>query len=317
MAEWLAERGIGETRYVRVIDGEIVEARILPDGQARHGTVVAARLISRGAAGKNAVAADPDGREYLLPLGAAGVAEGSLLSIEIDRETIPGVEPWKRPLARLSDKPAANTSPPTADPLPFSSPDDRLGGHGWNDLLDEARSGSVRFAAGELTIEPTRAMTMIDVDGLGEAHELALLGAAAAARAILRLDIQGSIGIDLPTATGKVARQRSAEAIDAILPQPFERTAVNGFGFLQIVRPRRRASIVELAADRPAFECRALLRAAAFGHGGCTVTVHPRIAALLERQPVWLAELSRRRGGEARLHVDPNLTISAWHVDQA
>ena len=44
------------------------------------------------------------------------------------------------------------------------------------------------------------------------------------------------------------------ENVDAILPQPFERTAVNGFGFLQIVRPRRHASLFELAADRAAFE---------------------------------------------------------------
>ena len=106
-----------------------------------------------------------------------------------------------------------------------------------NDLLDEARTGVVTFAGGELRISPTPAMTLIDVDGYLEPDELAVLGAAEAARAIRRLDIGGSIGIDLPTASGKAARQAAAAAIDGALPRPFERTAVNGFGFVQIVRP--------------------------------------------------------------------------------
>ena len=45
-------------------------------------------------------------------------------------------------------------------------------------------------------------------------------------------------------------RQAVAAAIDAALPQPFERTAVNGFGFLQIVRRRARASLPELLLRR-------------------------------------------------------------------
>ena len=89
-------------------------------------------------------------------------------------------------------------------------------------------------------------------------------GAAEAAKAIRRLDIGGSIGIDLPTAGSKASRQAAAAAIDDHLPQPFERTAVNGFGFVQIVRPRLRASLLELAQDRAPFEARALLRRAAF-----------------------------------------------------
>ena len=62
---------------------------------------------------------------------------------------------------------------------------------------------------------PLRAMTLIDVDGFGAPEDLAVTGARAAARAILRLDVQGSIGIDLPTTSGKEARQRAAEAIDS------------------------------------------------------------------------------------------------------
>src|SRR3546814_11870370 len=56
----------------------------------------------------------------------------------------------------------------------------------------------------------------------------------------------------LPTLGGKAERQRVVEAIDATLPLPFERTAMNGFGFLQIIRPRPRASLVELLRADPA-----------------------------------------------------------------
>ena len=46
MPEWLLERGIGESRAVRIRDGEILEARVLLDGIVRAGALAAARLIS-------------------------------------------------------------------------------------------------------------------------------------------------------------------------------------------------------------------------------------------------------------------------------
>ena len=302
---------------VRVEEGAIVAARILLDGTTRAGSVIAARLVSKGAGGRNAIARDDAGSEYLLPRGAGAITEGAALRIEITRERIPGKEPWKRALAKLSDHPISDAPVPAAEELAFPAPVDRLDRVGWNDLIEEARSGTVRFAGGELAIETTRAMTLIDVDGPGQPDALAVDGAAAAARAILRLDLQGSIGIDLPTTTGRAARHRAAEAVDAILTQPFERTAVNGFGFLQIVRPRRGPSLVELARDRVPFEARALLRQAAFGQGACALTVHPAIAAALDDRPDWIATLCRQRGGAIGLRPDPSLTISGWHVDQA
>ena len=248
MPEWLVERGIGESRFALIEDGAIVDARILIDGLARAGTKRQAVLKS---VGPPAVAAD-GGQEFILPGGASRVAEGARITIEVTREQIPGAEPWKRPLARLAD--ASPIAPVEGRTIPFTAPHSPLDAAGWNDLIDEARSGIVRFAGGELRITPTPAMTLIDVDGHLPPAELAVRGAAEAARAIRRLDIGGSIGIDLPTVASKAVRQAAAAAIDAALPQPFERTAVNGFGFVQVVRPRRRASLVELAEDRAAFE---------------------------------------------------------------
>ena len=311
MPEWLIERGIGETRYALIENGEIIEARIQRDSTPRSGSVVAARLVQ--AAKRNAVARDGAGTEFLLPRGAPGVTEGHALNIEITREAIPGGEPWKRPLARSTD--AAVREAPALEGRATSG--NELGEASWDDLVEEGRSGVIRFAGGELRIETTSAMTLIDVDGYLALDELAVLGAAEAAKAIRRLDIGGSIGIDLPTAGSKAARVRAAEAIDGILPQPFERTAVNGFGFVQIVRPRQRASLIELAQDRAPFEARALLRRAAFEPAGPKrLAAHPAVIAVIEGKPEWLDSLSRQVGGAVGLRPDPALPISGGYAEQ-
>jgi ribonuclease G len=236
LPEWLLEQGIGESRYARIADGEIVEARILLEGIARAGSRLKARLTSV----RPLAIAEADLQQFLLPKGAKAISEGQEIVIQVTREAIPGAEPWKRPLAIVADEGDDTRPPLDAEALSFPSPSDPLGQAGWPDLLEEARSGIVRFQGGELRISPTPAMTLIDVDGYLPPLDLALAGAEAAARAILRLDIGGSIGIDLPTVAGKAERQSIASAIDSVLAQPFERTAVNGFGFVRGQRLRLR-----------------------------------------------------------------------------
>jgi hypothetical protein len=318
LPEWLIERGIGETRAALVDDGEIAEARIELDGTTRAGSIIAARLTDNGTNGRNAVARDERGAEYLLPRGAPGVTEGAALTIEVTREAIPGSEPWKRPLARITDEVVQSAAPLSGELLPLPAPADRLGKAGWDELIEQARSGLVRFAGGELRISPTPAMTLIDVDGYLDPGDLAIAGTREAARAIRRLGIGGSIGIDLPTAGSKAARQAAAEAIDAVLPQPFERTAVNGFGFVQIVRPRLRASLVELAQDRATFEARALLRRAALEPPGPKrLVAHPAVVATLESHQEWLEAFSRQVGGAVGLRADAALPISGAYAESA
>lgn len=320
MREWLVERGIGETRAALVDEGEIVEARIELEGTVPAGSLLGATLTSVGRDGRNAVALSAEGTSYLLPQGARGVAEGAAITIEVAREAIPGAEPWKRPLARLVEG-----SPRPAPPL-----DERLGGRtlvfpgstdalaeaGWDELVEQARSGRVMFNGGEIQISPTPAMTLIDVDGNLAPEKLALVGASEAGRAIRRLDIGGSIGIDLPTSGSKAARHSAAAAIDAAVPQPFERTAVNGFGFVQLVRPRTRPSLIELAQDRAGFEARALLRRAAFASPGAKrLVAHPAILAELERHKPWVDHLSLQIGGIVQLRADPGLPMSGGYAE--
>jgi ribonuclease G len=321
LPEWLIERGIGETRAALVDEGRIIETRIELDDIPPAGTVIAARLTSTGSRGRNAVALAEDGTEFLLPRGAAGITEGSSVNIEIMRSAIPGLEAWKRPLARISSAEPA-IAPQLATRLngkllPFPAPDDALGTLGWNEIIDEARSGTRTFRGGELRISPTPAMTLIDVDGHVPAEELALVGAAEAAAAVRRLDIGGSIGVDLPTTGNKALRQRAAAAIDSALAGPFERTAVNGFGFVQIVRPRLRPSLLELAQDRAAFEARILLRNLAFQPPGSKrIVAHPSVANILEQRRDWIEAVSRHLGGAVKLRLEPTLPMSCGYAEK-
>lgn len=311
MPERLVERGIGETRAVLIDGGEIVEARILLDGAVAAGTVLEA-AFKQGGRPALAVAGKS---EFLLAGGAAGVTEGARLFIEVTREAIPGAEPWKRPLARVAEGPARPAPCPDGHMLALPTPTDRLGQAGWVDLLDEARSGSVQFAGGELRVSPTPAMTLIDVDGHLPPPELALAGVAAAARAIRRHGIGGSIGIDLPTLAGKAQRQSVAAAIDAHLPKPFEGTAMNGFGFIQIVRPRPHASLFELAQDRASFEARALLRRVAFEPGGAKLLVaHPAVISVIVARQRWIEALARQVGGAVTLRADASIAIHGGYA---
>jgi hypothetical protein len=310
LAEWLYEEGIGENRAILVEDGVIVEAAIELPG-LRAGAVVAARLTN--VAG---IATLADGSEAIV--AAPGLTEGAAFHAEIVREAIPEPGRPKPPRARATDLPL-RTGPSLADrignpaPLPGHGPD-LFEQAGWSELLEQAATGEIAFEGGALRMSLTPAMILFDVDGGLSPAVLAEAGAAAAARAILRLDLAGSIGIDLPTLP-RDRRQAAAAAVDAILPQPFERTAVNGFGFLQIVRRRRRASIPELLrADPVAAASRALLRRAGRLAGPVTLHAAPKVVALLEARPEWMAALARQTGGGATLLGEPGLAISAGHV---
>ncbi len=316
MPEWLIERGIGETRAALVDNGEIIEARIALEGATPAGTILRARLTDLGTSSRNAVAKDEYGTEYLLQRGSADNSEGATIAIEVTREAVPGSETWKRPLAKLASDEPRIAPALRGRALAFPAPGDVLAEAGWLDLLEEARAGVVRFVGGELRISPTPAMTLIDVDGYLPSPELAVIGAREAARAIRRLDIGGSIGIDLPTAGSKSARQDAAAAIDAALPQAFERTAVNGFGFVQIVRPRKRPSLIELAQDRAAFEARALLRRVAFEFAGPKrLVAHPAVIKAFDDQEEWTERLARQLGGTVELRADAALAMSGGYAE--
>jgi ribonuclease G len=303
LPEWLIERGIGETRAALIDGDEIVEARVRREGIAPAGTVFEAKL---GAVAPR-VTVEAGGERFLLPRGVSGVSEGGRLVIEVDREALGGAEPWKLGLARITHE-QPRPAPALADGREGVIED-------WDDLLQEARDGIVAFEGGELRIEPTAAMTMIDVDGWLIPDRLAQMAAWAAARTIRRLDIGGSIGVDFPTLKGKAERHEVDSILDAYLPQPFEKTAINGFGFVQVVRPKSRASLLDLARDRAAFEARALLRRAGRETGAKRLVANPAVVAKLCGQPGWLEQLARQIGGTVGLRADAALPMSDGYAE--
>ncbi|HEX3422324.1 MAG TPA: ribonuclease [Sphingomicrobium sp.] len=321
MPEWLVEHGIAEARSALVDSGRIIEARIELEGAIPAQTVLEVRLTNIGQDGRNAIAKDPSGTEYLLPQGAGRSAQGSLVTIEVTREAIPGSEPWKRPTGRIVEG-VARVLPPLerrldARCLVYPNRHDELGEAGWNDLIDEARSGIIPFPGGQLQAFVTPAMTLIDVDGPSPPAELMISGAIEAARAILRLDIGGNIGVDLPTVRDKSARASAVDQVDQLLTGTrFERTAINGFGFLQIVRPRPRPSILEIARDRAAFEARALLRRAALEPPGSKrLVAHPQVINLLSARSDWILALERQVGGKIELRSLAALPMSGGYAE--
>jgi hypothetical protein len=306
LPEWLYEAGIGEARAALVENDRIVEAAIeLETETLRVGTVARARLVALLPGRRGRVALD--GGEALINHLPPGITEGAALTVEIVREAIP--EPGRAKLAKAVATDAAVRVAPdlharliaTGHPVRVLRPHepDALEAAGWSELLDEATSGEIVFPTGALRLSPTPAMTLFDVDGAPPLELLAIAAAHEVAAAIRRHGIGGSIGIDFPTLQGKAQRQAVATAIDESLPQPFERTTMNGFGFLQIVRPRPRASLPELLrADSIGAAARAALRSlertppTASRRHRLPAAVHARLMA----EPAWLAELARRTG---------------------
>jgi hypothetical protein len=320
LAEWLYEEGIGENRAILLEDDRIAEARIELPGEIQVGAVVAGRLTAIHVPGRRGLVALEGGEALIEPL-PPHLTQGQAIRVEITREPLPEAGRPKLARCRWSQEPLRAAPSLSERIAPFTrhaAPGpDRFEEAGWSELLEQAMGGEVPFPGGALRMSLTPAMTLFDVDGTLAPAELAVAGAEAAARTIRRFGIGGSIGIDLPTLASKAERQAPAEAIDIHLPQPFERTGVNGFGFLQIVRRRARASLPELlAADPAGAAARALLRRAerARGAGERTLTAAPAVIARLEAHPAWIEALARRIGAPVALQADPRLAISAGHV---
>lgn len=318
MAEWLYEDGIGEARAALVADGRIVRAIIEPDAAGpRVGAVLAGVLAEAGRHPRVTLASGGDVVLNALP---PGISVGRPLLVEIVRERLLEGPRVKLPRAVIASEGAVESLGPSlrdriaATGLPVrqvrAHEADALEAAGWSEVLEEAASGDIAFAdpkgGGMLRLALTPAMTVIDVDGDGPADALAVAAAGAVAAAIVRHGIGGSIAVDFPTVSTRAARMAIDAAVDAAMASldagPFERTATNGYGLMQIIRPRAHASLPELlAADPVGTAARAALRRLERQPppGPAARPLLPRLAQWLRDRPDLIAELHRRTGNSA------------------
>lgn len=314
MPEWLVEQGIAEERALLVESDEVLAARLHWPGALAAGQVEDAVLAHFDPARRRGTARFAGGEEALVDRLPAGSREGAPIRIEVTRAAVAERGRLKRAQARPSDaepRPAPSLAEALLQGGTAVRTVRRFPAGAWEDLWAEAWSGEVGFASGSLLFALTPAMTLIDIDGIAQPATLARDAVAPLARAIRRFDLGGAIGIDFPSLQRKEDRRAVDQALgDALADWPHERTAMNGFGFVQLVARLERPSLLHrLAHARAAAAARMLLRQAEHVEqpGALLLTSHPAVLAKLSEP--WLEELARRTAREIRLAADPGLAL--------
>jgi ribonuclease G len=361
----LWDAGPGEMRAGLVEDGVLTEFRIIRQRRQlalyAAGEIYTARIHAKLGRGRARVTLG-GGQEATLEQAGA-MHEGALLAVAMRRAPIPEPGRWKLPIVRplpdvaVSKEPCWHFSaepwelflreaapqvgailcpdamtanevrdivgavaPVRIDPAAIAEAD-------FDGLVEQAVTGEFPIAGGMLTIERTRAMGVIDVDGDGDPLALNRAAAEEIPRLLRLLNIGGPVGIDFLTLSDRAARL----AVDAALAQgctalgPHERTAINGFGFAQIIRPRTGPSVPEMLCGTltgrlsPESRAVALLREAgrSVGHGPRQLVAPPPIIALIRDWPEETLALQHALGvaielvsdasasGYGHVHVSP------------
>ncbi len=354
----LWDAGPGEIRAGLVDDGRLVELRLIRLRRGEKplfaaGEHYTARILSR-LGSKGALVTLGGGQEAILS-PAPSLAEGELVAVEMVRSAVPEPGQWKLPKVRLLEGvesakepcwhfsaepwelflrrhaglvasiacPNAQTANEVAALLGSAAPvisvdPGAISEADFETLLDETVQGEFPIENGQLTIERTRAMTVIDVDGTASALNLNMSATAEIARLLRLLDIGGPIGIDFISMNSRAARiQVDAALADACGPLGgHERTAINGFGFCQVIRPRTGPSVPELLCgttpQRLSLESRAigLLRQAGRSQGiGARRLVAPvPVIDIIRQWPEEVSALQFSLGAAIELVPDASAT---------
>ena len=305
----------GERRAAVVADGNSVEIPIQRDALWALGECGVGRIDRKTPSGAYVVA---DDGSALLLRGKTNALEGARVMFEVTREAMSEPGRIKPPEIILRDS--------AGNPLIGKDAlwDARLASLGQSAInasiaegIDVAIAGQSQLGDVTISFQRTKAGLVFDIDGIGDAFAINLVAASEIAR-LLRLYQVGAMAlIDFVSMESKAQRTQIAEAFDAasvLDPRSFERTAINGYGMMQVVRARPRPSVLDqlfgtrIAALSDETQAYWLLRAVAqsSGFGARTVTTRPEVATLLqsERWAAWRAQAVRLAGADMQVVVD-------------
>ncbi len=330
LAELWLDDAPGEHRAALVEDGQIVEIHIQRDGPFAVGEVGTARIDSKTKAG--AYLTTDDGREMLVRRGVAP-PEGSKAIYHITRAAIAEPGLIKLAEARLIDE--LPSPMPTAESLwevrlQATGAEMRRDGD-ISDSFELALSGASQAGGATISFQRTKAGLIFDVDGTGDPVAINIAAAKEIARLLRLYQVGAMVMIDFIAVESKQDRQAIADAFrdaSGVDPRPFESTAVNGFGMMQVVRARPRPSVFDMlfgtriASLSDETQALWLLRDASksIGFGIRTITAPVAVATLLSA-PEWQhkRQICERMTG-AGLAIVADAAMSGYghvHVSQA
>lgn len=305
----------GERRAAFVENGNIVEIHIQRDALWALGECGAGRIDRKTPSGAYVIA---DDNSELLLRSKMGAPEGARIMFEVTREAI--AEPGRNKPPEIILREGVCEPLMGKDAL-WEARVASLGPSAINASIAEGFDVAIagQSQRGDVTIsfQRTKAGLVFDIDGIGDAFAINMVAATEIAHLLRLYQVGAMVLIDFVSMESKAQRTQIAEAFDAASvadPRPFERTAINGYGMMQVVRARPRPSVLDqlfgtrIAALSDETKAYWLLRAVAqsTGFGTRTVTAQPDVATLLqsERWAVWRATAVRLAGADMVVVAD-------------
>jgi Ribonuclease G/E len=338
------DQGLGEARGVVTLQGapeRLLIRREGDDARLQLGARLVAVVASVDAALSTAFLDLGDGAEAILQFKPdAKPARGEVIEVEIRGEPRRGKLAIARPLGAAEGRPRLLAEAPGLDEvLKRLAPETKLvGGFGAREAADAAEAAALSVlhplpGGGVLAIEPTRALTAIDVD-LGDRKgadakrmtRAANLAAIDLAARLLRLKSLGGIVVIDLVGRGHDAKTLLAAARAAFGPDNpgVAIEPVGRFGTLELSLPRRTRPVAEiLCQEDGALSDRSLaqrllrrIEAEAFAQSGARLVARcaPSVAKAAN---LLAAQLTARIGARFTLDPDPARARESFDVAAA
>ena len=305
----------GERRAALVENGNIVEIHIQRDALWALGECGVGRIDRKTPSGAYIVS---DDGSVLLLRSKITQPDGARIAFEVTREAIPEPGRIKPPEIMLRDNPP---EPLMGKDALWEARVASIGHSAINasiaDGFDVAITGQSNLGDVTISFQRSKAGLVFDIDGIGDAFAINMAAATEIARLLRLYQIGAMVLIDFVSMESKTQRTQIAEAFDAASmadARPFERTAINGYGMMQVVRARPRPSVLDqlfgtrIAALSDETQAYWLLRAVAqsSGFGARTVIARPDVVTLLqsERWAAWRGQATRLAGAEMQVVAD-------------